>query len=157
MTESRSTRIVRTDASPPSSAPPPARRRPVDRALRRARWVADFLDQRFRLPGTQIRFGYDAIIGLLPGVGDTITAVIGLSIVAEAVRQKVGNAVVAKMLMNIAVDWFIGLVPIIDLFLDVAFKAHLRNARLLERELAERVAVAAEQPGEAERGRAGAE
>jgi len=93
------------------------------------------LDTRFRLPGTSIRFGYDPIIGILPGVGDTVTLVIGAYIVLVAIRRRVRLAVIAQMLLNLFVDWLIGLVPLLDLVLDVAFKANLRNARLLEREL----------------------
>ncbi len=104
-------------------------------ALRRVRALANLLDQRFRLPGTPVRFGYDSIVGLLPVVGDSATALIGLYIVVEAVRLGTRKRVVARMLLNIVVDWLLGLVPLLDIVLDVAFKANLRNARLLEREL----------------------
>jgi hypothetical protein len=108
------------------------------RDLARVRWLAQVLDARFRLPGTSIRFGFDAIIGILPGVGDTITLVIGAYIIWVALRRRVRSSIIARMLGNLVIDWLVGLVPLIDLVLDVAFKAHLRNARLLERELVRR-------------------
>ena len=104
----------------------------VDAALQRTRILADLLDRRFRVPGTGIRFGYDAIIGLVPVVGDTATMIIGLYPVMEARRLKVGKRIIARMLTNLGIDWLIGLVPILDIFLDVAYKANLKNARLLE-------------------------
>jgi hypothetical protein len=136
--------IIRAETPPPA-----ARRRRVDRTLKRVRFVADLLDQRFKLPGTQIRYGYDAIIGLLPGIGDTLTAVIGFYIVLEAIKHHARGGVVARMVLNLAIDWLIGLIPVADLFFDVAFKANLRNARLLEQELASRQNVIAEQLGSA--------
>ncbi len=106
------------------------------RALKRVSLLADLLDQRFRIPGLGIRFGYDPLIGLIPVVGDSATFLIGLSILIEARRLGCRKRVIARMLLNLVVDWLIGLVPLVDLVLDVAFKANLRNARLLERELA---------------------
>ena len=96
------------------------------------------MDQRYRVPGTQIRFGLDSVIGLLPVVGDTVTMVISAYPVIEAVRLGVRKRTVAKMAANIGVDWLIGLVPLVDIVLDVAFKANVRNLRLLEAELQRR-------------------
>jgi hypothetical protein len=107
----------------------------VEPALRRTRVLADLLDQHFRIPGTGIRFGYDAIIGLIPVIGDTATALIGLYPVFEARRLGLGKRIIARMLANLGIDWLIGLVPLIDVVLDVAYKANLKNARLLEQAL----------------------
>mgnify|MGYP006269467147 FL=1 len=122
---------IRDDAhAPPGAADEAAL--PAD--LRTALRLANLLDARFRLPGTHIRFGYDAIIGLIPVVGDTITALFGAWIVVAAVRLGLGPAVVARMFINLAIDWLVGLVPVLDIVLDVGFKANIRNARLLRDE-----------------------
>lgn len=105
-------------------------------ALLRVRRLADLLDSRYRVPGTNIRFGLDAIIGVIPGVGDTITALMGGSIVLEAARLGARRRTIARMLLNLGIDWLVGLVPVLDLILDVAYKANNRNARLLLEELA---------------------
>lgn len=100
-----------------------------------APWVmqlAELMDSKFEIPGTSIRFGLDPILGLLPGVGDTVTAIIGAAIFSEAHRLRVGKRVMAKMVANLAIDWLIGLVPLVDIVFDTAFKAHIRNARLLQ-------------------------
>ena len=68
----------------------------------------------------------------MPIAGDTVTFVIGLSFVAEALRLRLGWGVALKMLLNLSIDWLLGLVPGLDLILDTLFKAHKRNAALLE-------------------------
>jgi hypothetical protein len=100
-------------------------------ALRRANRIAHLFDQRFRLPGTNIRFGYDAILGLIPVVGDTATAIISAYLVAQAIRLRIGIFPITRMIANITIDWLVGLVPGIDLILDVAFKANIRNINIL--------------------------
>lgn len=103
---------------------------------RPAPWVdrlAGLMDSRFRVPGTGFRFGLDPIIGLVPVVGDTATALIGAAMIREAVRLRLGPGVIVRMLWNLAVDWAVGLVPGIDLILDSAVKAHSKNAALLYR------------------------
>ena len=129
-----------TRPDPPADSGPPARSdRPDHRAvLRRARAIADLFDRRFRVPGTGWRFGLDPIIGLLPVAGDTLTALVSLYVVFEAVRLRLGAGVVLRMLGNVVIDWLLGLVPLVDVVLDTAFKANVRNARLLEDALRER-------------------
>ncbi len=99
------------------------------------RAVADLLDTKYHVPGTPIRFGFDAIVGLVPVVGDSATLLIGLYPVLEAVRAGARKRTLAKMLANLGIDWLLGLVPLVDLVLDVAFKANTRNLRLLERDI----------------------
>ncbi|MEO0605563.1 MAG: DUF4112 domain-containing protein [Myxococcota bacterium] len=103
--------------------------------LSRIRALANILDTKYGVPGTPIRFGFDAILGVVPVVGDTATLLIGLYPVLEALRSRARKRTVAKMLGNLGIDWLLGLVPFLDLVLDVAFKANTRNLRLLERDL----------------------
>lgn len=144
------------NARPPGSqatAPSPSPMADVELDLTRVRRLAHWLDSRFTLPGTSIRFGFDTLLGLLPVVGDTATAAVGLFPVVTAVKLGVRKRVVAHMLFNLGADWAIGLVPGVDLVLDTAFKANLRNARLLEKELVARSA-ASTRPGRGGRGQA---
>jgi hypothetical protein len=70
-------------------------------------------------------------------VGDFASTAIGASIFFEARRLNVPKTVQARMLINLVLDWLIGLVPLIDIIFDVAYKANLRNAQLLEAALSE--------------------
>ncbi|MCL4221530.1 MAG: DUF4112 domain-containing protein [Phycisphaerales bacterium] len=110
------------------------RRIPAQPSSHAAR-LATLLDSQFVIPGTNIRFGIDGLLGLIPGIGDTIAMVLSLIIVAEAVSRRVRKRVIALMLGTIALDWLIGLVPLVGDVFDVAYKANLRNLRLLEEEL----------------------
>jgi hypothetical protein len=99
-------------------------------ALRR--WAV-LLDSRFRVPGTSIRFGLDAIIGLIPGIGDISTPVFAGLLLVQAVRMRLPLVVQARMVFNAGLDMAMGLVPILGDLADVGWKANLRNLALLER------------------------
>lgn len=123
-------------SEPPGSQPGPSSdSRSAETAVRLADALAGSMDSRFRIPGTRIRFGWDAIIGILPGIGDTVTSLIGLSTVAAAHRLGASGWTIARMLANLGIDWLIGLVPVLGFPLDTLYKAHSRNAALLRREL----------------------
>ncbi|MFW5882746.1 MAG: DUF4112 domain-containing protein [Verrucomicrobiota bacterium] len=106
----------------------------MEAKIRRIRALAVLLDSQFRLPGTQMRFGWDGIIGLLP-FGDLLTAVPGLYLLFEARRAGVRKRALAKMLWNLTVDTLVGLIPILGDIFDFAFKANLKNANILIEEL----------------------
>src|SRR3954466_10909746 len=99
-------------------------------ALRR--WAV-LLDSAFRVPGTGIRFGLDAIIGLVPGIGDLSTPAFAALLLLQAVRMRLPVVVQARMVLNATIDMLIGLVPILGDLADVGWKANLRNLALLER------------------------
>lgn len=105
------------------------------RRLRRLRRMARLMDSEFRFPGTRWRFGLDAVIGLVPGVGDTVSAALSLWIIAEARRLGVPSGILRKMLLNLGVDAVAGTVPILGDVFDAGYKANLRNLALLERAL----------------------
>ena len=90
------------------------------------------MDAQFRIPGTNIRFGLDGIIGLIPGVGDFSSFLISAYLVSMAVNKGASGFVVARMLFNISVDALVGAVPILGDIFDVAFKANQRNMKLLK-------------------------
>jgi hypothetical protein len=92
------------------------------------------MDSAFRVPGTEIRIGLDPILGLLlPGVGDVMGALPSFVIVALAVERGVPPVVVARMLLNIAFDSFVGAVPLFGDVFDAAFRSNQLNLGLLER------------------------
>ena len=93
--------------------------------------LARVLDTALRIPGTRIRFGLDAILGIIPGVGDAIGALLGGYILWTAARAGAPRLVLGRMLANIGVDAIVGAVPVAGTVFDVAFKAHRRNAQLL--------------------------
>jgi hypothetical protein len=107
-----------------------ARQSAMHDALRR--WAV-LLDSAFRVPGTRIRFGLDAILGLVPGLGDISTPVFAAMILLQAVRMRLPLVVQARMVLNAALDMLLGLVPIAGDLADIGFKANLRNLELLER------------------------
>ncbi|MFH5831701.1 DUF4112 domain-containing protein [Halalkalibaculum sp. DA3122] len=94
--------------------------------------LAELLDRKFKFPGTDIRFGIDAVIGLLPGLGDWIGGVLSLYFPIHAALIGGRVSILARMFLNILVDMLIGTVPIIGELFDVAWKANIRNARLLD-------------------------
>ena len=103
--------------------------------LAQVQWLARMLDDRFAVPGTRIRFGWDAILGLVPGLGDALASVLSLLIVHHAWQTGAKPFTLARMLGNVAADFLIGAVPFVGDLFDVAFKANRRNARLLEQHL----------------------
>jgi hypothetical protein len=103
----------------------------LEQRTRRALRLAHALDTAFRIPGTRIRFGIDPLLGLLPGLGDAIAAVLGSYIIWSALRAGAAPVLIARMLGNIAIDAIVGAIPIAGTLFDVAFKAHRRNAHLL--------------------------
>jgi Domain of unknown function (DUF4112) len=99
-------------------------------ALRR---FARIMDEAFEVPGTRIRFGADALLGLIPGVGDVIGGVLSTWIVFGALRHRVPLPVIARMVLNIVIDLFFGAVPVAGDVFDFLFEENMKNMRLLEK------------------------
>lgn len=108
-------------------------RKPADlqKDLKRARVVADLLDTKFKLGG--VRFGLEGILGLVPVAGDAIGVVAGLYPLYVANRHHLGKGVQAKMAANLLIEFAGGAVPWVGDLFDVAFKANIRNVKLLEK------------------------
>lgn len=100
--------------------------------------LAHWLDDRFAIPGTNIRIGLDGLLGLVPGIGDTATSLISLYLVIEARRIGVPRLIIARMLINVLLDWAIGLIPLVGDIFDIAYKANRRNIRLLKKHLTQK-------------------
>jgi hypothetical protein len=99
-------------------------------ALRR---FAFWMDEAFVLPGTNIRVGLDALIGLIPGIGDIIGAVLSTWIIVGALRHRVKAFVIARMIGNIVIDLVVGAVPVAGDVFDFMYEENIRNMRLLEK------------------------
>jgi len=116
----------------PAAATTPYAPMQVTAILTRMRRVAWLVDAAFVLPGTRFRFGLNSLIGLAPGVGDSILGLVSLWIVYQAHLLGVPRARIAQMLGNVALEVVAGSVPILGDLFDVALKANLRNIRIVE-------------------------
>lgn len=105
---------------------------PHEAAKARVEWLADFLDTKYRIPGLGYRFGWDSILGLIPGIGDAVAGLMSVYLIWEARRAGAGPGLVLRMVYNMLADTILGAVPIVGDLFDFAFKANLRNAELLK-------------------------
>jgi Domain of unknown function (DUF4112) len=108
---------------------------PRDRALRRLDSLGYLLDNSIRVPGTGFRFGADAIIGLVPGLGDAAGSVMSAYIVVQAARLGVPASSLVRMLINVGIEALVGAIPFAGDLFDAVFKANLRNLAILHGEL----------------------
>lgn len=109
----------------------------------RVRALARLLDSAVRVPGTGVRVGLDALIGLVPGLGDLAGAATSSYVILAAAKLGAPRSVLARMLLNVAVDALVGAVPLLGDLFDIGFRANMRNAALLDAHL--------ERPGDARR------
>jgi hypothetical protein len=103
----------------------------------RLRALATVLDDAVRVPGTRIRFGLDALLGLLPGAGDAVTGVVSAYAMVVAARLGAAPVVIARMAMNVLIDVATGTIPVLGDIFDVGWKANRKNVQLLDRYLAD--------------------
>jgi len=96
------------------------------------RWIALVMDNLLRVPGTNFRFGIDPIVGLIPGIGDTGSAVVSAVALIQAARHGVPKIVLARMSVNILLNELIGIVPVVGDAFSFWFKSNARNYRLLQ-------------------------
>lgn len=97
-------------------------------------WVdglTDLLDTKFVIPGTQIRFGADFLMGLFPGVGDTISMLFSGVMVATMAKNGASGFLVARMMLNVALDAVFGTVPVLGNLFDLFYKANHRNMKMM--------------------------
>lgn len=99
----------------------------------RVRRLAHLLDSSVRIPGTQHRFGLDAVVGLVPGIGDAAGLALSTAVIVQAVELGARGATVVRMVLNVLLDAAVGSVPVLGWVFDVVFKANQRNVSLLER------------------------
>lgn len=99
------------------------------------RWIAFFMDDLLRVPGTKLRFGIDPLIGLIPGVGDTGSALVSAFALIQAVRHGLPKIVLARMSLNILLNEIIGIIPVVGDAFSFWFKSNARNHVLVQAHL----------------------
>jgi hypothetical protein len=103
----------------------------ADDKLRWVEQIARLMDSRFKVPGTNFRFGLDPLMGLIPVVGGIPSAIVSVLLVSTMMRHGASGEVAVRMILNVAIDTIIGAVPIVGNIFDFAFRANDRNVRLL--------------------------
>lgn len=122
-----------TDGSGVTSAPPI---RNQHRRIERLDRMARALDSRFRIPGVGIMVGWDAILGLIPGLGAAVTLGPGVITIVEASRMGGRKRTMMRMAGNTAIDMVVGAIPVFGDIFDLFFKSNRRNVELLKSEYA---------------------
>lgn len=117
----------------------PSRQQRAEAILKRVDDLAWLLDNSIYIPLINYRIGLDALIGLIPGLGDVAGLILSSLIVIQALRLRTPKAVLLRMILNIVMEALVGLIPVLGDFFDATFKANVRNVRLLR--------LAMEQPG----------
>ena len=104
-----------------------------EQRIARLEALAKLLDVAFVMPGTNVRYGIDALIGLVPVIGDIVTTAIALWIVREARALGAPWHLTTRMLGNVAIDGVVGIAPLVGDAFDVMFKANIRNMKMLRK------------------------
>ena len=107
----------------------------LEEKLIRLRQLSKNLDESFTIPGTKIKFGIDALLGLVPGGGDLVSSVFSLYILRAAIKMKLPKSAVLAMITNILLDTTIGIIPIIGDIFDIFWKSNKRNLKIIEKHL----------------------
>ena len=100
-------------------------------SLVQVRLLAQLMDSAFEIPGLRMRVGLDAILGLLPGVGDLASSFVSLYILQAANRRGVSRLILSRMAFNVLVDWLVGSIPLAGDAFDVFWKSNQKNVHLL--------------------------
>jgi hypothetical protein len=107
----------------------------IEAALARVEALARVMDSMFKIPGTKVRIGFDAMLGLVPVLGDLLSQAISSYIIWEARRLGVSGFTMARMIGNSAIDTVVGIVPFVGDAFDVVFRANMKNLALLRAHL----------------------
>ncbi len=105
-------------------------------AITHLEWIAHWLDEGFRIPNSGTSFGWDAIVKLLPVVGDSIGLIASLYLFQSFRRFGLSRITLTRMALNIGIDYFVGLIPLVGTVFDVFWKPNVWNVALLRRHLA---------------------
>jgi Domain of unknown function (DUF4112) len=103
--------------------------------IERLRALSRLLDNAFSIPGTRFRFGWDGLIGLVPGVGDAVGAILSTYIILQASRLGAPKSVITTMIVNVAIDTVVGWIPVLGDLFDFGWKSNTKNLALLEQHL----------------------
>ena len=108
----------------------------LDEKLVRLRQLSKNLDESFTIPGTNIKFGMDALLGLVPGGGDLVSGVFSLYLLRAATKMRLPKRAIISMLLNILLDTTIGTIPVAGDIFDIFWKSNKRNLKIIEKHLA---------------------
>ena len=108
----------------------------LDEKLVRLRQISENLDESFTIPGTNIKFGMDALLGLVPGGGDLVSGIFSLYMLRAAIKMKLPKRAIFSMLVNILLDTTIGIIPVAGDIFDIFWKSNKRNLKIIEKHLA---------------------
>ncbi|GJL67227.1 MAG: hypothetical protein NPIRA05_21980 [Nitrospirales bacterium] len=120
-----------TSFSKHPQSPRPEKTRQGETTRELADMISTILDSAFSIPGTTIRIGLDPLLGLIPGIGDYLSNLIGSSLLLLASRSGVPRIVIFRMAFNIFLNMIIGAIPVVGDLFSVWFKSNVRNAQLL--------------------------
>jgi Domain of unknown function (DUF4112) len=95
--------------------------------------LSHMLDGLFRIPGTGWRFGLDSLVGLVPGIGDTLTSLASFYILAAGVRYRVPKVTLLRMGANIGIDYIVGVIPVLGDLFDFVWKSNEKNMELIRK------------------------
>lgn len=102
----------------------------IEAKVERLESLASLMDSQFEIPGSGIKLGLDTLIGLIPGIGDTIGLGVSSYIIIQALRLGLPKQKLPRMIFNVLIDWAIGLIPIFGDFFDMGWRANNRNAAI---------------------------
>jgi hypothetical protein len=105
---------------------------PLSGDMKGMEFLARWMDAKFRVPGTNFRFGLDGLLGLIPGVGDLSTFAISGYLVLLMARNGASGYVLARMIFNIVVDAALGAIPVVGDLFDFVHKANVKNMKLMQ-------------------------
>lgn len=114
---------------------------PAGTPARITRTFAHLLDELFRIPGTQLRFGLDPLLSLIPAGGTVVGAAFGTVVLIDAVRLRAPVGVLTRMVGNYLADWAVGAIPVVGPLFDMAYRSNAKNLKLLNRTIADREEV----------------
>ena len=119
----------------------------IDKQVEGLQQLADTLDSTWRVRGTPVRFGMDALVGLIPGIGDALSGLFSIWIVLKSWRLGASFATLVRMLVNVGVDVLVGALPLLGDLLDVFVKTNQANVRLLRHDLTSQGKLSAKAAG----------
>lgn len=124
--------MVSSTAYRPSATPLRLDDEDLAATLKRVRALTRLMDTAVRLPGTNVTMGLDALLGLVPVVGDVASQLVSVYLITEARRLRAPKTLLARMIANTLFDTVVGSVPLVGDMFDMMFRANVRNLKLLE-------------------------
>jgi hypothetical protein len=107
----------------------------VESDLKKVSALSKLMDTYFEIPGLNIKIGLDPIIGLIPGIGDLISNIIGAYPISVAMKHNLNRSIILQMMINLGIDYVIGHIPVLGDIFDVFYRANTKNLELIKKGL----------------------